>query len=122
MADIVWADVLTVAPELATGVSAGFQTLIVAYVNEVVQASEFGGAASTTYTMARAYLAAHYAYLHKQAGSGGIGPVVSKSEGGVSISYANMMSSDGSILGSSSYGQTFRSLVSRSPARAGFLT
>lgn len=130
MPAIVWSDVVAVAPSMVTGVSASFQTLILGYVNEVVQASEFGGENSFTFKLARAYLAAHYAYLHTLDSSGAagdvIGPIVSKSEGGVSISYGSSTTSGGAggagLLGSSDYGDAFMSLVNRSPARAGFLT
>lgn len=129
MPPIVWADVVAVAPSMATGIAAGFQTLILGYVNEVVVASEFGGENSFTFKLARAYLAAHYAYLHSidSSGSGGdvSGPIVSKSEGGVSISYGQSSTDSGgggnSLLGSSDYGDAFMSLVMRSPARAGFV-
>lgn len=130
MANIVWSDVVAVAPELATGVAAAFQTLILGYVNEVVQASEFGGEESYTYTLARAYLAAHYGKLHKESADGGAagtsGPVTGMTEGGVSISFATSFGgsnffSDPS-LGLTKYGLTFLGFVRRSPANAGFVT
>lgn len=124
MADLVWNDVVAVAPSLATGVSAEFQTMILGYVNEVVQAKHFGGESSFTFKLARAYLAAHYAYLHTLDEEGDVaGPIVSKSEGGVSISYGGASSGgSGDLLGSSDYGDAFLTLVRRSPARAGFVT
>jgi hypothetical protein len=119
---LVWSNVVAVAPELATGVSAAFQTLILGYVNEAVQADEFGGDESYTYVLAMAYLAAHYASLHKIGATGQSGPVTSMSEGGVSVGFANMFSSSGSPIGATSYGQAFLSFLRRSPANAGFVT
>jgi hypothetical protein len=122
MADITWSDVVAVATELATGVSAAFQTMILEYVNETVQASEFGGESSVTFKLARCYLAAHYGYLQKAGALAATGPVTSKSEGGVSLSYASPESGLTDPLLRTNYGESFLSLVRRSPARAGFLT
>lgn len=122
MANIVWSDVIAVAPTLATGVSTGFQTLILGYVNESVQAGEFGGVDSFTYKLARAYLAAHYSSLHKSGEHGAVGPITSQSEGGVSVSFGGASSSGESSLGSTTFGQAFLAFVRRSPANAGFVT
>lgn len=122
MASIVWSDVTDVAPELATGVTAGFQTKILAHVNRVVSTRAFGGEESPTLTLARSYLAAHFA---SRVGPkrGKVGPVASQSEGGVSQSFANGAPPSTSELATTSYGQDFLSLVRSSPyARAGFVT
>lgn len=121
MADIVWQDVVDVAADLATGVSAGGQAKILAHVNRVVDPGCFGGLDSPTYTLARAYLAAHYGALAK-ALTAGRGPVSSTSEGGVSISYLNLHPANSSLLGTTVWGRAFLGLVYSSPkARAGFV-
>lgn len=123
MAAILWTDVVAVAPDMATGVSAAFQTLVLSYVNVNVVATEFGGEDNPTYVMARAYLAAHYAALHKAGVNGTAGQRIAQSEGGVSMSFANNspMGTD-PLLDKTTYGQAFRSLSRRSPSVAGFVT
>ena len=120
-APITWTDVTDVASELLTGVTTGGQTKILAYVEAVVAADVFGGEDSPIYTLARAYLAAHYGLLNKQ-GSAAQGPVVSQSEGGVSQSFASIVSGGEDFL-PTTYGRAFLALVrSRGRARAGFVT
>lgn len=126
MADIVWQDVLDVAAELPTGtppngVPLAAQTKILGFVNERVSPAAFKGPDSFTFTQARAYLAAHFGLLVKR-GSTGVGAVTSKSEGGASISYANLTMPSDQLLGQTIYGQEFLALVQVSPvARAGFV-
>lgn len=122
MAPIGWSDVLDVAAELATGVSLTAQAKFVNLANERVSVSAFGGENSATLNLARSYVAAHFALMHKR-GSTGIGAVTSKSEGGASISFANLIIPSSSPFGQTPYGQAFLALVSASPeARAGFVT
>lgn len=118
---IVWADVVDVAAELATGVALTAQAKILGFVNERVSPSIFGGPDSFTFVQARAYLAAHFGLLVKR-GSTGVGAVTSKSEGGASISYANLAMPSPLLLGSTQYGQNFLALVQVAPlARSGFV-
>lgn len=115
MADIVWADVTGFAPELTT-VSAGAQTLILAYVNdEALDSSVFGGESANMYKMARIYLAAHRGTLTLRGGTAG--PVTSESAGGLSRSYGSGMTSS-TGLESTVYGQEFLALCNASLARS----
>lgn len=122
MADITWTTVIAVAKDLATGVPVEFQDLILAYVNDVVAPAEFGGEASPTFVLARAYLAAHYGAVYKLGGFAQSGQVTSMSEGGVSQSFSASAPSSTSPFGKTAYGESFLSLVRRSPANAGFVT
>lgn len=119
MADLVWADVVAVAPEMATGVSTAFQTLILGFVNEAVDSRQFKGETSFRFTLARAYLAAHFGAVHKV---GMLGIPASESEGGVSQSFRALSMPGDSDLAGTSYGGAYSSLVRRGPAMAGFVT
>lgn len=126
MADITWQDVIDVAAELPTGtppngVPLAAQTKILGFVNERVNPAAFKGPDSYTFLLARAFLAAHFGLMVKR-GSTGIGAVTSKSEGGASISYANLTMPSAQLLGQTPYGQEYLALVQVSPiARAGFV-
>lgn len=127
MADILWQDVLDVAPsgDLAGLTSVSAQNKILAYVNQKVDPDQFGGSPGgvddPTYVLARAYLAAHMALLALRGGSVA-GPLTSETEGGVSASYANMNYMRRPLLTTTVYGQQFARLVDTSPATAGTVT
>lgn len=117
MADISWDDVvlLAQAPELdGDAVDPALQTVLLDYVNhEALNPRVYKGESSSTYKLARAYLAAHMASLitPNNAGAGGgagggatAGAVTSESEGGLSRSYAQ--ASDLPGASDSSYGST----------------
>lgn len=126
MADIVWSDVVDVAAELATGVSAGFQTKILGYVNRRVSQESFPD--DETYVLARCYLAAHYGKLQKESSSGAAstaGAITSMSEGGVSIGFGGAggaSSARDPSLSLTKYGQTFQGLVRQSAGSVGFVS
>lgn len=132
MITITWSDVVDVAAELATGVSAGAQAKILARVEAQVNPAAFGGEDHPTYVLAKCYLAAHHGKLAKLAAAGGVvgagaGPITSMSEGGVSVSFGSSSSGGSSGgaggLGNTPYGQQFRDLVAQSGvANAGFVT
>jgi hypothetical protein len=111
VADIIWSDVVDVASELATGVSSGFQTKILGYVNEAVNPRSFGGDPSFGYDLARAYLAAHYALYYKLKAAAEQGPQTSESEGGVSESFSAPTMANQSIFNATRYGRLFLSLM-----------
>ena len=113
MADISWSDVTAIAPEMST-VSSGAQTMILAYVNNVLNVSEFGGESAPTLKLARVYLAAHRGAA--SLGGGGAGPITSESMGGLSRSYGAGVTTD--RLDSSPYGREYLSLVNMSSARS----
>ncbi len=87
MADITWSDVTNHYASLST-VASGAQDDILAYVNDALSASVFGGEDSATYKLARIYLAAHMGELLRRnaATAGAIGPVTSKTIGATSLS------------------------------------
>lgn len=121
MSDITWDDVLVVAPALTTSVVAlAARTAFLKFVNESVQASEFGGVDDETFTLARAYLAAHFAAMVGQGVMGAAGPVTSESELGVSRSYAFVPMMQMGMLARTNYGLMFVTLVRMGPAVAGF--
>lgn len=118
MADIVWADVLAHAPELSVA-SAGAQTDVLAYVNQTLSSAEFGGDTSIIFKLARILLAAHMVTMSLMATGTLTGPVIGESEGQVSRQYwSNSPMGTDPLLDKSTYGQQFRTLVRRSPARA----
>ena len=124
MAAIVWADVLTVAPELATTVNDGAKVMILSYVNgRAMDPANFDGEDGWTTRLARCYLAAHLgAGVGKGASGAAGGPVTSESMGGLSRSYSvpSMMSA-ASALQSTDYGRKYDDLVANSLARLPFV-
>ena len=106
MADITWADVEDIAPEMST-VIADAQTKILAYVNNTVDDNAFNNVYQGT--LAKCYLAAHRGYFALASVSAG---VTSKSIGSVSVSYGN--STD---ISTTSYGREYVNIVNNSPAR-----
>lgn len=107
--NIVKADVLAIAPELALSDQAWVDVL--AYVNEL-DLSALGETVQVT-RMARIYLAAHFASMSKQASNqtvtGAAGPVVAETVGNVMRRYASSGGSSGSSGGSSPRGSGLES-------------
>lgn len=122
MAAIAWSDVTGMFPADTTlaAIPAAAQTAILAYVNEDLSASYFGGEASAKLKLARIYWAAHMAVSGGLGGEASSGPVTSREEGGVRETYAV---SGAGIPSSSnrttSYGRLFDELVRSSPYRVG---
>ncbi len=115
--DIVWADVLGIAPELSTISDAG-RVPILWYVNQMTNAGvdPGGGLASPTLRLARIFLAAHYGTVSKR-GGGPAGPVTSESAGGLRRSYGLIAAPTGTYgLGSTTYGLAYLSVLSMSDA------
>lgn len=120
MAAIVWADVTALAPELTT-VSVLAQAMILAYVNDVIDFSIFrGGEDGATVKLLRVTLAAHAGAMGLQGSGGWVGAIAAESEGEVSRQYASPAGTD-PLLDKTPYGIMYRSLISASPARAGFV-
>lgn len=117
MAAIVWTDVTALAPELSS-VSVAGQTMILAHVNVALDVAMFGGEDHAKTKIARVFLAAYFGSTSISGASGASGPVLSESAGGLSRSYANLMTTGGSGLDRNGYGQMYRELVRVSPARA----
>lgn len=107
-----WADVEALAPQLST-VAAGAQTLILGYVNAVLDtASDAWGDAEVS-ALAGALLAAHFGALAAaQSSSGASGPVTSMSLGQASKSFAvPSLSMDAGALGATAYGAQYLELA-----------
>ncbi len=122
--DIIRADVLDFAPELATGTRAttdGAWVRILAYVNAIDMTGLFENEQDTQ--LARVYLAAHVAKVTSAASGTTAGPVTSESVGGVRRAYANTFSAAAAegTLGTTRYGQMYREILGRSLASGPFL-
>lgn len=120
MAAITWNEVVELDASLAS-VPAGLQAAILGRVEEL-SSSFFGGESSPTYKMARLLLAAHLGLTIGLAGAGGAvasGPVTSRSEGGVTESYAVAASVLTGSHGGTSQGRAFDDLVRSRPERIG---
>lgn len=117
MADITWDDVVALQSNLDS-VSVAAQEMILAYVNEDLNPDAFGGEDSATYTLARAYLAAHLGELARRRGQGG--QVQSKTIGTSSITLAYAVSQTmGDSLMQTSWGGAYYELLMSSPLRIG---
>jgi hypothetical protein len=114
MASITWTDVTDIAPELTAdnGVNIEAQNMILALVNERMNATEWGGESDPMLKLARIYLAAHFGTITMNQ-SAGAGPVVAEAAGGLSRSYAMPAPSD-PLLGSTAWGKAYRSLLKAS--------
>ncbi len=115
MADIVWTDVTDFASELST-VDSDAQVVILAYVNDALSVSAFGGETSPKLKLARIYLAAHVGTLSR-GGTPMAGPVTSETDGTIARSYAARAIANPSDWDSTSYGQLYAALVRTSRAR-----
>lgn len=120
MAAIAWVDVVAFAPLLST-VAEDAQVDILAYVNQAIDTSLFGGESSPMLRMARIFLAAHFGSMPGQSSTGAVGPVTSESAGGLSRSYAQTVATGSSSFESTTYGQQYVELCKRTAARAGDL-
>lgn len=112
MADITWDNVEAFAPELSS-VDSDAQTDILAYVNDALNVSAFGGESSPFLKLARICLAAHFGSISGLGASGASGPVVRKRLGQAEIEYASGGSYSMTTLGMTTYGQTYLSLVNQ---------
>jgi hypothetical protein len=119
VADIAWSDVTAVDAALSA-VSAGAQTMFLAEAN-ALYASAFDGTSGPRYKLARVYLAAHRGRVSLESASGAAGPVVSKTIGGMSKTYAAPTSGDSDDLDLTRWGRAYRDLCRTSPrARLGY--
>ena len=117
MADLVWTDVVAIAPELADpAIPTAAQTVILTYVNDNVKVENFDGEDGNTTLAVRSYLAAHMATAGTlQGASGAAGPVSSEKAGDLARSYATSVVT--SVFGSTSYGNMFVMLTNNSRSR-----
>jgi uncharacterized protein DUF4054 len=114
---IVWTDVLAHAPELST-IAVSAQADILALVNDAIQESAWGSSFRTK--LARIYYAAHLATVSRSL-SGAGGPIVSESEGGVSVTYATPQQITTTELGESRYGRLYLELRRHLSGRVGMV-
>lgn len=114
MAAIIWTDVVALAPELS-GVAAGAQTDILAYVNTAHSVVNWGGETSPRLRLARIYLAAHFASSGTLGNAGG--SVTSKSEGEVSVSFGGYGGTSADALAATAYGRLYGQILRTSGAR-----
>ena len=115
MASINWTDVAAIAPGVST-VDPSAQADILAFVNNELKVSEFGGESSAKLRMARLYLAAHHGTLVNRGDKAG--PVVGESAGGLSRTYsAPSPAGTDPLLEQTAYGKQFRAIVRTSFAR-----
>jgi hypothetical protein len=112
MAVIAWADVVNLDATLSA-VPVALQNVILARV-ETLSGEYFGGADGPVYTLARILLAGHLGLTLGPAAAGGAGtsgPVTSRSEGGVSESYAVSSSATSGAHSGTRHGLAFDALV-----------
>lgn len=113
--NIVWPDVLAIAPELST-LSTQAQDDILAHVNFALDPKVFGGVNHPKYRLARIYLAAHLGSTSRSGAQGASGPVTSESVGSISRSYGFSQASTTGLSGTA-YGRQYDELLMSSVAR-----
>lgn len=125
MSAIAWSDVTGMFPTDAIlgAVPVPAQTNILAFVNTNLSSSFFGGDGPKL-TLARIYLAAHFAIIGSLHGSSGTiaGPLIGESLGDASKTYATTFAVRMTSHGTTGYGQLFDALVASSPNRIGVTT
>jgi hypothetical protein len=117
---ILWTDVTNIAPAMS-GVAAGAQVAILAFVNETLSQDEWG--TGERYRMGGALLAAHFGSLViANSATGPAGPVTSMSLGDASKSWAApSFSTTDADLERTTYGAGFLGLVRTLPCAFGLL-
>lgn len=130
MANIIWEDVVGVAPELgqlvngSPKISLVGQDMILQLANSYFDPANFGGETTSTgattpkLKSARAYLAAHFATLQLRRGTPGA--VASASAGGLSRSFMQPQLNLSTTLQLTSYGLLLVQILKTTAARAGF--
>ena len=117
---IVWADVVGLAPELAS-LSVTAQNTILAYANVAFDESQFktdpNASTSSTLRMSRIYLAAHLGTVTRWQGSAIAGPLIAESDGRLSRQYAVIPQNISSSFAGTSYGVMLEFLLKTSKAR-----
>lgn len=116
---ITQADVQAFAPQLSA-LSVGAWADILAYVMTVDLTTPTLGEDNETARMAQILLAAHLGQLTKIANSAAAGPLTGESAGGIRRSYA-MLSTNGTALSSTRYGQMYLDVILMSAAHGPFV-
>lgn len=112
---ITWAQVVLIAPKLAT-MSLDQQTLFLGWADHL-NATAWGDKLE----QASLLLVAHYATLFAQGGQGPGGPISKEEAGRVSRWYAVPPASD-AFWDRTSYGSAYKALLKTLPGRVGFVT
>lgn len=120
MSPITWADVtgMFAADAALAALPVAAQDDILAWVNEQLNVTLFGGEDAPKTKLARIHLAAHMATMGRRGGAAG--PVTSSSAGGLSRSFSTPPT--GTDYDSTSYGSIYKMLLGTTTARAGFAT
>lgn len=123
MADITWTDVTDypgAAGLVAPAVPVAAQTLILSVVNDWHDVTLFRGGEDGDYVkLLRVLLAAHFAQLGLQADGTSPGALIGASEGEVSRQWAsNSPMGTDPMLDKTTFGITYRNMITSSPARA----
>ena len=121
--DILWTDVVALAPELANPkVAVPAQTYFLGFANQRLTEAHFPAEPDgswSTLTLVRAYFVAHLSTM----GLYGVrGPVTNESLGAASKGYANLFSSNNFLFATTGYGRMFSVLVRTSACVLGFTT
>ena len=111
---VTWGDILALNPD-ACNINTPVQNLILNYVNNCLDVTGFD---KLSLKLARLYLAAHHVHMGLASGAFVRGPVTSLSAGGISKSYASVVTASDSSLDESSHGRAYRYLVRTSAHRA----
>ncbi len=114
--DLSWTTVIAFNSRFSTTATT-MRTTILAYVNRIAPCDWD----DETITMARIYLAMHYAQSTADGSSGAAGTVISKSAGGIAKSYAAPSASSDPSLGNTAYGRMYLTIINASPSRAPFV-
>ena len=115
MADITWSNVTDHAAELST-VPYRQRLDLLTYVNSVLQVSLIDGEDGPKTKLTRIYLAAHMATAGAGASTGDDGPITSKKEGDVAITYA--VPTTANAPDATAYGNMYLRLINTSALRA----
>jgi hypothetical protein len=113
---ITWVDVVKIAPALST-LAVDAQTIILAQVTLLLNASAFGAKYDTACT----YFAAHLGTLAQEGAYAPGGPITSETIGPGSKSYAAPLASD-PFWDTTSFGKMYRWIAKTLPGRVGFVT
>lgn len=114
MAAIVWQDVIDLQANLEA-VAVAAQAAILAYVNDELNPTAFGGETSARFHLARCYLAAHLGEIVRRDGTQDVrGETIARSS--VTLTYAG---ADEHALDQTAWGRQYKAFVRRSPLRIG---
>ena len=114
---VTWSEVKAIDSTLSA-VDLDAQTMILAFANNALIPSLFGGEASPKLRLARIYIAAHFGALSLQGSGKWTGQVISESALGIARSYqSNSPNGTNPLWDKTPHGQAYRTLVRTSRAR-----